>query len=137
MVRGGGLQLSGLTMQPEPWTPALLSIKVACEQVARVSFNSVLANLYRDGRDYMGWHQDNEPELGEQPLIASVSLGQERRFVLRHLASKQKIEFLLQPGSLLIMAGETQRYWQHSVPKSQRPMQARINLTFRRIIGTS
>lgn len=125
---------SGLTMHPDPWTPALLSIKQACEQVSQVRFNSVLANLYRDGRDYMGWHQDNEPELGYLPLIASVSLGQERRFVLRHLASKQKVEFLLRSGSLLIMAGTTQRYWQHSVPRSRRPMQARINLTFRQII---
>ncbi|MCW8331190.1 alpha-ketoglutarate-dependent dioxygenase AlkB [Photobacterium sp. SDRW27] len=125
---------SGLTMTPEPWTPTLLAIKSACEQVSKTSFNSVLANLYRDGRDYMGWHQDNEPELGAHPVIASVSLGEERRFVLKHLLRKQKIEFNLKSGSLLIMAGMTQQFWSHSVPKTQRPKQARINLTFRTIL---
>ncbi|MGF1730119.1 alpha-ketoglutarate-dependent dioxygenase AlkB family protein [Photobacterium kasasachensis] len=124
---------SGLTMYPAPWTPELLAIKSACEQVCESRFNSVLANLYRNGQDYMGWHQDNEPELGPQPTIASVSLGEERRFVLKHLASKQKVEFNLQSGSLLVMAGTTQQFWSHSVPKTQRFKSPRINLTYRTI----
>lgn len=124
---------SGLTMHPQAWTPSLLAIKSACEQICDSTFNSVLANQYRNGQDYMGWHQDNEPELGPQPVIASVSLGEERRFVLKHLASKQKMEFNLTPGSLLIMAGTTQQFWTHSVPKTQRPKSARINLTFRTV----
>ncbi|MDX1300990.1 alpha-ketoglutarate-dependent dioxygenase AlkB [Photobacterium sp.] len=125
---------SGLTMKPELWTPTLLAIKAACEQAAGVSFNSVLANLYRHGQDYMGFHQDNEKELGYQPVIASVSFGEQRRFVLKHIETKQKIEFVLHSGSLLIMAGETQTCWLHSVPKTQKPMQPRINLTFRQIM---
>ncbi|OLQ74774.1 DNA repair protein [Photobacterium proteolyticum] len=124
---------SGLTMYPAPWTPDLLAIKSACEQVCYCRFNSVLANLYRNGQDYMGWHQDNETELGPQPTIASVSLGEGRRFVLKHLASKQKVEFNLQSGSLLVMAGTTQQFWSHSVPKTQRFKNPRINLTYRTI----
>ena len=125
---------SGLTMNPAPWTPSLLAIKTACEQVCDRSFNSVLANLYRDGQDYMGWHQDNEAELGLQPVIASVSFGEERRFVLTHLESRQKKEFNLKSGSLLVMAGTTQQFWSHSVPKTQRPKSPRINLTYRTIL---
>ncbi|WP_036822407.1 alpha-ketoglutarate-dependent dioxygenase AlkB family protein, partial [Photobacterium sanctipauli] len=87
-----------------------------------------------DGRDYMGWHQDNEPELGHQPVIASVSLGEERRFVLKHLATGEKREYALSHGSLLVMAGALQTHWLHSVPKTQRPKKSRINLTFRTII---
>ncbi|MEJ2763073.1 alpha-ketoglutarate-dependent dioxygenase AlkB [Photobacterium sp. MCCC 1A19761] len=124
---------SGLTLHPAPWTPALLSIKTACEAVCDQRFNSVLANLYRDGQDSMGWHQDNEPELGPQPVIASVSLGETRRFVLKHLHSKQKITFDLTSGSLLIMAGTTQQYWTHAIPKSRQPLSARMNLTYRTI----
>ncbi|WP_299014210.1 alpha-ketoglutarate-dependent dioxygenase AlkB [uncultured Photobacterium sp.] len=124
---------SGLTMTPAPWTPALLAIKAACEDISSTRFNSVLVNLYRDGQDYMGWHRDNEPELGEQPVIASVSLGEARRFVLKHIKSKQKLEFNLSSGSLLVMAGVTQQYWLHSVPKTRCPKAARINLTFRHI----
>lgn len=126
---------SGLTMAPKPWTPALTHLRQLCEQVTGSEFNSVLANLYRDGQDSMGWHQDNEPELGQQPIIASLSLGESRRFILRHLHSKEKFELSLGHGSLLVMAGDTQRYWQHSVPKTKQPRAARINLTFRHIYG--
>lgn len=126
---------SGLTMQPKTWTPMLADLKQRCELLTGQAFNSVLANLYRDGQDSMGWHQDNEPELGQQPVIASLSLGETRRFVLRHLHSKEKFELPLSHGSLLIMAGNTQHFWQHCVPKTVRALEPRINLTFRRIHG--
>ncbi|PSU11819.1 alpha-ketoglutarate-dependent dioxygenase AlkB [Photobacterium gaetbulicola] len=126
---------SGLTMQPDPWSPTLQVIRQQLVSLLDVNFNSVLANQYRNGHDYMGWHQDNEPELGEQPVIASVSLGAPRRFVLRHRQTKEKREYLLTSGSLLVMAGELQHYWQHTVPKTRRPTAARINLTFREIMG--
>ncbi|MGB5120416.1 MAG: alpha-ketoglutarate-dependent dioxygenase AlkB, partial [Vibrio fluvialis] len=117
------------------WTPMLADLKQRCELLACQAFNSVLANLYRDGQDSMGWHQDNEPELGQQPVIASLSLGETRRFVLRHLHSKEKLELPLSHGSLLIMAGNTQHFWQHCVPKTVRTLEPRINLTFRLIHG--
>ena len=99
-------------------------------------FNSVLANLYRDGQDSMGWHADKEPELGANPLIVSLSLGGTRRFLLRH---KRKgvpgVDLDLEDGSLLWMSGTTQHFWRHAVPKTKRPVAPRINLTFRRILG--
>lgn len=124
---------SGLTMHPQPWTSAILDLKTQCEQQAQTRFNSVLGNLYRDGEDYMGWHQDNERELGHQPVIASLSFGATRQFVFKHKTTKEKIVFQLTPGSLLIMAGETQQYWQHALPKTKRVNEPRINLTFRYI----
>lgn len=126
---------SGLTMSPKAWSPMIADLKQRCELLAGQPFNSVLANLYRDGQDSMGWHQDNEPELGQQPVIASLSLGETRRFVLRHLHSKEKFELPLSHGSLLIMAGNTQHLWQHCVPKTVRALEPRINLTFRLIHG--
>jgi len=93
--------------------------------------NSVLVNFYRDGRDSMGWHSDDEPVLGPAPTIWSVSLGSTRRFVLRHRASGQRVEVGLPHGSVLVMAGDSQRCWQHSLPKTSRPVGARVNLTFR------
>ena len=124
---------SGLTMHPQPWTSAILDLKTQCEQQAQTRFNSVLGNLYRDGEDYMGWHQDNERELGHQPVIASLSFGATRQFVFKHKTTKEKIAFQLTPGSLLIMAGETQQYWQRALPKTKRVNEPRINLTFRYI----
>lgn len=125
---------SGLTMTPYPWTPELLTLKARCEAIAEVTFNSVLANLYRDGQDSMGWHQDNEPELGRNPVIASLNLGESRRFLLRNLHCKTQIEYDLSHGALLIMAGELQHHWRHSVPKTSKPKGERINLTFRHIL---
>ncbi|WP_281832734.1 alpha-ketoglutarate-dependent dioxygenase AlkB family protein [Vibrio nigripulchritudo] len=125
---------SGLTMNPHPWTPELRALEKSCRQISGVEFNSVLANLYRDGSDSMGWHQDNEPELGTNPVIASVSLGDTRRFALKHKHLDEKQEFNLTHGSLLIMAGETQHYWLHSVPKTKKAKKQRINLTFRHVI---
>ncbi|MGR5519769.1 alpha-ketoglutarate-dependent dioxygenase AlkB family protein [Vibrio sp. PNB22_4_2] len=125
---------SGLTMPPSPLTPDLNELKVRSEAIAQTTFNSVLANLYRNGQDSMGWHQDNEPELGANPVIASLSLGETRRFVLRNLHCKTQIEYELSPGSLLIMAGELQHHWKHAVPKTAKLKGERINLTFRHIV---
>jgi alkylated DNA repair dioxygenase AlkB len=123
---------SGITMHPTPWTAALLRIKAAIEPLAEVSFNSVLLNLYRDGRDSVGWHSDDELELGEYPVIASVSLGATRRFGLRHkFESSWKHSLELEHGTVLLMRGLTQQCWQHQIPKTTKPTSPRINLTFR------
>lgn len=125
---------SGLTMHPHPWTEELRALEKRCAEISGQRFNSVLANMYRDGNDSMGWHQDNEPELGPHPIIASLSLGEPRRFVLKHKDSNEKQEFILGHGALLIMAGETQQYWYHAIPKTKKAVNTRINLTFRHII---
>jgi alkylated DNA repair dioxygenase AlkB len=104
------------------------------ETLARTSFNACLANLYADGSQGMGWHQDNEKELDDS-AIASVSLGAERRFDFRHIHSRQKVSVFLEQGSLLLMKGSTQKYWQHQLPKSAKVTTPRINLTFRRVIA--
>jgi len=122
-----GKQFLGL-----PWTKELLDIKTRIEPVAKTTFNSVLLNYYRDGNDSMGWHSDDEPELGANPIIASVSFGQERRFDLRKIIDhQQKHQVNLANGSLLIMKGDLQHQWQHQVAKSKKVKGARINLTFR------
>jgi alkylated DNA repair dioxygenase AlkB len=130
---------SGVRHEPRPWTAALQRIRhcigarlAGSGSPLVAAFNSVLLNLYRDGRDGMGWHADDEPELGPEPVIASVSLGATRRFVLRHRRRReQKIDLALPAGSLLVMHGATQRCWLHAVPKTARPVGERINLTFR------
>jgi alkylated DNA repair dioxygenase AlkB len=126
---------SRIEMVPESWLPILLYIKSRVEEITKFSFNSVLLNLYRDGQDSIAWHSDDEPELGKEPVIASLSLGGERKFQLRHKVKKEgeKVELNLTHGSLLIMKGKTQEYWQHQVPKTSKPVMPRINLTFRRI----
>ncbi len=129
---GKSYTYSGITMNPSPWTPRLLDLKATVEAVAGVAFNSVLLNLYRDGNDSMGWHSDDEPELGPNPVIGSLSLGGTRRLVLRHRFEKGlKHQLELTSGSFLLMRGTTQHYWQHQVPKTKRPVLPRINLTFR------
>ncbi|WP_299198738.1 alpha-ketoglutarate-dependent dioxygenase AlkB [uncultured Amphritea sp.] len=129
---------SGLTLQTEPWHPLIQQLKRRVESLANQHFNTVLINYYRDGKDSMGWHSDDEPELGRNPVIASLSLGQPRRFLLRHRVDKAipQQELLLNSGSLLIMAGQLQHYWHHSVPKTSRPLEGRINLTFRHTLTT-
>lgn len=124
---------SGIPMNPESWTPILLSIKERIEQVAEVEFNSVLVNLYRNGKDSVSWHSDDEPELGTNPIIGSISFGETRRFQLRHKWNKDldKVEITLSHGSLLLMKGSTQHFWQHQIPKTSKPLKERINLTFR------
>lgn len=126
---------SGDRYQAEPWHEDLHALKGEIEQRADCRFNSVLLNLYRDGRDSMGWHSDDEAELGSCPTIASVSLGAERRFILRSKADKQK-KLKIEPasGSLIIMRGDLQHYWQHALPGTTRCVHPRINLTFRQIV---
>ena len=126
---------SGITSHPQPWNDGLLYLKKAVERVAQTRFNSVLLNWYRDGDDHMGWHADDEPELGQNPTIASVNFGASRDFVLRRKdAPAQKIKIPLKHGSLLIMQGALQHFWQHAVPKRKRVRQSRFNLTFRQIV---
>lgn len=127
---------SGLNMTPIPWSQPLLDIKNKVEAECAQAFNSVLANWYRDGQDGMGWHTDNEPELGKDPVIASVTLGQARDFDFRHVNNGQKVRMVLQNGSLLVMKGKTQAYWQHCLPKRKNLINGRINLTFRNIFPT-
>lgn len=123
---------SGITMIPTPWTPVLLDLKTKVESVSGVVFNSVLLNLYRDGSDSTGWHSDDESELGQNPVIGSLSLGRTRRFMLRHRFEKGlKHQLELNSSSFLLMQKTTQHYWQHQVPKTKRPVPHRINLTFR------
>jgi len=123
---------SGLSLDPDPWTPELLELRGRLEGFCDASFNSVLANLYRDGGDAMGWHADDEPPLGRNPTIASLSLGAPRRFVLRHRQTGAKHEFALGRGSLLVMGGTTQHHWQHAVPRTAKKVEGRLNLTWRR-----
>lgn len=122
---------SGITLQPLPWSSEILSIKSKIEPVAKTAFNSVLLNLYRDGNDSISWHTDAEKELGTNPAIASVNFGATRKFQLRHIKTKEKLEIELTHGSLLIMQGELQHFWQHQVPKTSKVVGERINLTFR------
>jgi alkylated DNA repair dioxygenase AlkB len=126
---------SGIHLNPEPWTPTLLQVKERIEDIARVRFNSVLLNLYRHGNDGISWHTDAERELGKNPVIGSVSFGETRRFMFRHRQDQDlKAEVGLTHGSFLLMAGETQHFWQHQIPKTSRKVEPRINLTFRVII---
>lgn len=127
---------SGTRFEPRPWPDALRPVRARLAAELGVDFNSVLANLYRDGRDAMGWHADAEAELGPRPLIASLSLGATRRFVLRHRGEPtRKLALDLAAGSLLLMAGDTQQHYRHALPRTARPVGPRINLTFRRIGG--
>jgi alkylated DNA repair dioxygenase AlkB len=123
---------SNITMQPHEFSDTLAHIKNKIELVAETNFTTCLLNLYRDGKDSNGWHADNEKELGINPIIASVSLGHERFFHLKHRTHKNlKHKILLEHGSLLVMKGETQHHWLHQIPKTAKPIQERINLTFR------
>lgn len=122
---------SRVRFEPRPWTPTLALLRERVSAAAGVHFNSVLANRYRDGRDAMGWHADDEPELGPEPVIASLSFGATRRFALKHRASGERRNLDLTPGSLLVMAGTTQQHWVHALPRTARPVGERINLTFR------
>lgn len=142
-------QYSGIRLKPEPWTNDLLQIKALVEQISERSFNSVLLNLYRDGKDSVSWHSDDEPELGIHPTICSLSLGSPRRFMLRKKQHQQnmesatketnrhkteKLNLMLPHNSLLVMGGKIQEYWQHAAPKTTKPVGKRLNLTFRQIV---
>jgi alkylated DNA repair dioxygenase AlkB len=129
---GCSYRYSGSTHEPRPFTAALLAIRARIEATCAARFNSVLLNLYRDGRDSMSWHSDDEPELGTAPLIASHSLGGTRRLLLRSRRTpRERAAFDLEDGSLLVMEPPLQAHWQHAVPKTRRPCAARINLTWR------
>lgn len=125
---------SGVRHAPRAWTEGLLGAKQCIEAMTGQCFNSVLANLYRDERDSMGWHGDKEKELGGTPFIASLSLGAERLFRARHTKTYTIVDAELRNGSLLTMGGAFQKHWRHCVPKSRAPVGPRINLTFRRIV---
>jgi len=124
---------SGLPMKPNAWTPVLESLRISCEQYLGCRFNSVLGNWYRNGQDSMGMHADNEPELGTNPVIAALSFGQTRTLKFRHKQKRGTLDIAMESGSLLVMAGATQRFWQHGISKSTKPMEDRISLTFRYI----
>lgn len=127
-------QYSGIRVLPKGWTTELLEIKRRLEQLFESSFNSVLINRYRSGKDSVDWHADDEKELGNNPVIASVSLGATRRFRLKHRIDKNESYFLdLTHGSALLMGGTTQHYWRHKIPKSKKCIGERLNLTFRKI----
>ena len=129
---------SGIVMTPQPMTQTLQCIENRIYQLCDESFTTVLLNLYRDGKDSNGWHADDEAELGKNPVIASLSLGAPRFFHLRHNRdSKQRYKLLLEHGSLLLMAGETQHHWKHKVAKTAKKVGPRINLTFRKIFHSN
>lgn len=126
---------SGIRNEPLPWTRLLAGLRERVSAAAGSPMNSVLLNYYRNGRDSMGWHADAERALGEDPVIASLSVGAPRRFLLRHEKKRGKgVSLVLGGGSLLVMAGTTQRHYRHAVPKEDAAGE-RINLTFRRVVG--
>ncbi|GAB4566073.1 MAG: alpha-ketoglutarate-dependent dioxygenase AlkB [Haliangiales bacterium] len=130
---------SGIRMQAVPWIPELVRLQERLAESTGHHFNTALANLYRDGRDTVGWHADDEPELGTNPVIASVSLGATRDFRLRHKTRRDLAAhtIALTHGSLLLMSGATQTCWEHCVPRRQRVTEARINITFRAVTAAT
>jgi alkylated DNA repair dioxygenase AlkB len=130
---GKSYTYSGISMNPLPWIAPLREIKEKIYELAGTRFNSVLLNLYRSGKDGVAWHSDDEPELGPEPVIGSVSVGGTRLFQLKHKSRKylERVEIPLTSGSFLLMRGQTQRHWLHRIPKTKKPAAPRINLTFR------
>lgn len=124
---------SGTTFEPQPWHPAVWQLAQQLSAQLAMPFNCVLLNLYASGEDHMGWHADDEPELGPQPMIASISLGQHRRFDLKHRQLDCQLQLILTHGSLLLMAGRCQQAWLHRLPKQAKASAGRLNLTFRYI----
>ena len=133
---GAVYRYSGVDHAPLRWTTLLLGLKQRIEVFSGARFNSVLCNCYRGGTDSMGWHADKEKELGPNPVIASLSLGATRRFLLRHDKTRETVCLDLDSGSLLLMQGSLQHHWRHCVPKDPHCTASRINLTFRRILPT-
>jgi alkylated DNA repair dioxygenase AlkB len=130
--KGIRYKYSGITMEAREWTTALHNIKHRIESISGVQFNGVLLNRYRDGRDSMGWHRDNEKMLGTNPVVGSVTLGSTRTFQFRNYQNKKITRTIeLTDGSLLMMQGETQHFWEHRIPRTSKPVGERINLTFR------
>ena len=123
---------SGIQLNTKPWNAALLKIREKIEKISKIKFNSVLLNLYRSGSDSVSWHSDDEPELGRNPVIGSLSLGETRQFQMKHKFDRNlKQKILLQHGSFLLMRGKTQHHWLHQIPKRKNLKGERINLTFR------
>jgi len=133
---GRSYTYSGLTLQPLPWSDELLLLRTMAEALAEATFNSVLLNYYRDHNDSVGFHSDDEPELGATPVIGSISLGETRTLSFKPKRNKdwQPVRIALESGSLLVMKGDTQRNWRHALAKESRPCGPRVNLTFRRIL---
>ena len=128
---------SNTTKVALPWIPVLLELKAFVEAHTQTTFNSCLLNLYHSGDEGMAWHSDDEPELGAEPIIASLSLGADRKFLFKHKGTKENISLSLSNGSLLLMKGLTQTHWQHSLPKTKKVSEPRINLTFRTIMTSN
>jgi alkylated DNA repair dioxygenase AlkB len=127
---------SGIAMEALPFTEVLEKIKNRLQEFTNQEFTHVLCNFYRDGQDSMGWHRDNEPVLGRNPTIASLTFGATRSFQLRPYGKKEpKLNLELSHGSLLLMGGESQHFWEHQLPKTKKVLAPRINLTFRKLIG--
>ena len=127
---------SGKSLKRFEFPNFLLDLRMLIEKKVNSNFNSVLANLYRDGQDSMGWHADDEKELGNEPVIASISLGENRPIIFQNKKTKEKVTFDQPHGSLLVMQGKTQDHWKHAINKSKKIDKPRINLTFRNIITT-
>lgn len=136
---GASYRYSGITQEPLPWPACLSPLRDRLRRELATPFNSVLVNQYRDGRDSLGWHSDDERDLGEDPVIASVSIGASRRFLLRHRTrgDVETIELRLSHGSLLVMHGTLQQFWKHRVPKMAGCDRPRVNLTFRYVVAPS
>ncbi|MBK26625.1 MAG: alpha-ketoglutarate-dependent dioxygenase AlkB [Halobacteriovorax sp.] len=132
---GASYTYSGIENKPLSWFPLLLKLKKSVEQQCGLEFNSALLNYYRDGSDHMGWHSDDERELGTKPVIASLSFGAQRRFQLKHKTDKGIEVITLEPksGSLIVMKDVMQQYWNHKISKTSKPIGPRVNITFRRI----
>lgn len=132
--KGVSYTYSGLQWQPESFPLEIRRLMKKIKAVSEVKFNTCLANLYRDGQDSMGWHADDEKVLGKNPVVASISLGEERRFQWKHKAQKTlKDQLILGHGSLLLMQGSMQHHWKHQLPKTNKQVEPRINLTFRNV----
>lgn len=133
--QGKSYTWAGIHMDPQPWSaaPSVLMLRTLVEHVTTLRWNAVLVNLYRDGSDSVAWHSDDETLLGQTPTIASLSLGAQRDFLMRRYDSQERICIRLPHNSLLLMAGTTQQYWQHSLPKRKNIREPRINLTFRNL----
>ena len=134
---GAMYSYSSLSLTPKAWTHTLLEVRNQLDETIERPFNSVLLNLYRNGNDSMGWHSDDEWELGLNPVIASISLGDSRMMKFRHRSDPEVSKYALElsSGSLLIMAGTTQKFWQHEIPKTKKSVGERLNLTFRFVQG--
>jgi len=131
--RGMSYRYSGKQFQPQAWTAGMIVLKKEVEEKFGQTFNSALLNYYRDGQDSMGLHADDERELGKDPTILSLSFGSKRQLVFRHKTNKEKINLWLEPGSALVMRGQTQTYWKHELPKTKKITEPRLNITFRTI----